>query len=109
LDVILAALPAEIRDTLEAYMQSHVYQSEFARKYYDQGREEGREEGLHSAVYTLARAKRVPLTADDEAAIAALRDGRGLTALIHALGDAHTTDEARAALEHALARAPSPE
>jgi hypothetical protein len=44
-DVIVNALPAAIRQLLEARMQRYEYQSEFARKYYGQGLEEGREEG----------------------------------------------------------------
>jgi len=91
-------------------MPSYEYQSEFAREWYEQGRrrglEQGRTQGLQLAVYTLARAQRVALTADDEAAIEVLRDPRGLTALIQALGEARTTGEARAALERALGRSP---
>jgi len=44
-DVILMALPAAIRQILEARMQHYEYQSDFARKYYGQGRKEGRQEG----------------------------------------------------------------
>jgi hypothetical protein len=39
------ALPAELRRILEARMQGYEYQSDFARKYYGQGRKEGRQAG----------------------------------------------------------------
>jgi hypothetical protein len=42
-DVILNRLPAIVRQSLEAHMiKGYVYQSDFARKYYFQGRDEGR-------------------------------------------------------------------
>ena len=84
-------------------MQGYEYQSEFARKYYRQGREEGREEGMRAAVLALARTKLAGVTAEDEAAIAALHDERVLTDLISALGEARGTDAARAALDRAIA------
>jgi hypothetical protein len=50
-DVVIAALPALARRTLEARMiKGYEYQSDFARKYYSQGRDQGREEGLRSAI-----------------------------------------------------------
>jgi hypothetical protein len=61
LDVIMMALPAAIRQILEARMQRYEYQSDFARKYYGQGREEG----LRAAVVALARTKLKELSADD--------------------------------------------
>jgi len=45
LDVILMALPEAVRRILEARMEGYEYQSDFARKYYGQGRKEGRQEG----------------------------------------------------------------
>jgi len=46
LDVVMALLPAHIRQLLEARMlQGYKYQSEFALRYYNQGHERGREEG----------------------------------------------------------------
>lgn len=106
LDVILARLPPWLRQILEDRMQGYVYQSDFARKYYSQGLEEGREQGLEegrgaglrSAVLALLRAKLDAITADDEAAIAAVDDERRLTELIGALGLATSTAAVRAAL-----------
>jgi flagellar biosynthesis/type III secretory pathway protein FliH len=96
LDVILMALPAAIRRILEARMQGYEYQSDFARKYYGQGRKEGRQEGrkegrqvgrkegrqvgrkegrhegLRAAVVALARTKLGELSNDDLAAIEAV-------------------------------------
>jgi len=111
LDVILATLPDAIRQILEARMQGYKYQSEFARRYYNQGRTEGRtkgrEEGLRSAVLALARTKLETVTADDEAAIKALHDKRALTELVGALGQARSAAKARAALALVIARSRS--
>ena len=116
LDVILMALPAAIRRILEARMQGYEYQSDFARKYYGQGRKEGRQagrqkgrkegrqEGLRAAVVALARTKLGKLSDDDLAAIEAVPDQLALTELITSLGQARTVRKARAALDHALAR-----
>ena len=84
-------------------MQGYEYQSDFARKYYGQGRQEGREEGLRTAVVALARAKLKELSADDITAIEAVSDQRVLTELITSLGQAGSAREARAALDRALA------
>jgi hypothetical protein len=120
LDVILMALPAAIRRILEARMQGYEYQSDFARKYYgqgrkegrhegrqqgrQQGRKEGRHEGLRAAVVALARTKLKELSADDIAAIEAVSDQRVLTELVTSLGQARSVRKARAALDHALTR-----
>jgi hypothetical protein len=85
-------------------MQRYEYQSDFARKYYGQGREEGREDGLRAAVVALARTKLKELSADDIAAIEAVSDQRVLTELITSLGQARSGRKARAALDRALAR-----
>jgi hypothetical protein len=100
LDVIMTALPAAIRQILEARMQHYEYQSDFARKYYGQGLEKG----LQAAVVALARTKLEELSDDDLAAIEAVSDQRVLTDLVTSLGQARSVVEARAALDHALAR-----
>ena len=112
LDVIMMALPAAIRQILEARMQGYEYQSDFARKYYGQGlekgrqegRQEGREEGLRAAVVALARTKLEALSDADIAAIEAISDQRVLTELVTSLGQVRSASEARAALHRALAR-----
>ena len=124
LDVILMALPEALRRILEARMQGYEYQSDFARKYYGQGRDEGRQEGreqgrqegreqgwqdgLRAAVITLARTKLGKLSDADvaaiEAAIEAVSDQRILTELVTLLGEARSARKARAALDRALAR-----
>lgn len=105
-DVILKALPAELRRILEARMiKGYQYQSDFARKYYGQGLEEGRQEGrerLHAAVVALARIKLKTVSDDDLARIAAITDLRVLTELVTSLGQAHSATSARAALDRAL-------
>jgi len=116
LDVIMMALPAAIRQILEARMQRYEYQSDFARKYYGQGvaeglekgrqegRQEGREDGLRAAVVALARTKLEELSDDEIAAIEAVSDQRVLTELVTSLGQASGVLEARATLDRALAR-----
>ncbi|HEU4726809.1 MAG TPA: hypothetical protein VFT22_02940 [Kofleriaceae bacterium] len=122
LDIILAKLPAPIRQILEARMRGYQYQSEFARSYYKQGLEqglergleqgreqgleqgrtvgrgEGREQGLQDAALVLLRAKLEAVDPEDEAAIRALHDERALTRLIDALARAHDERAARGAL-----------
>ena len=101
LDVILHAVPAAIRQTLETQMiKGYEYQSDFARKYYGQGLEKG----LQAAVVALARTKLKELSDDDIAAIEAVSDQLVLTELITSLGQARSLRKARAALDHALAR-----
>ena len=99
LDVIMMALPAALRQILEARMQGYEYQSDFARKYYGQGREEG----LRAAALALARTKLEPLSDDDLTAIEGLSDQAVLTVLITSLGQARNLSEARVALSRALA------
>ncbi|HSR96881.1 MAG TPA: hypothetical protein VLM79_07525 [Kofleriaceae bacterium] len=107
LDVIMAALPAEIRQLLEARMiKGYEYQSDFARKYYGQGRQEGRGEGLREAVIALARIKLDRLGEGDLAAIESVSDPSVLTTIITSLGDARDAAAARSALDRALHRAP---
>lgn len=105
-DVILKALPAELRRILEARMiKGYQYQSDFARKYYGQGLEEGRQEGrerLQAAVVALARTKLKTVSDNDLTRIAAITDLRVLTELVTSLGQAHSAHKARAALDHAL-------
>jgi hypothetical protein len=97
-------LPAAIRQILETQMQRYECQSDFARKYYGQGRQEGRQEGLRDAVITLARTKLEELSGDEVAAIEAVSDVRMLTELVSSLGRAGSVIEARAALDRALGR-----
>jgi hypothetical protein len=105
LDVILHAVPVAIRQTLETQMiKGYEYQSDFARKYYGQGREEGRQDGLRAAVIAFACAKLGKLSDDDIAAIEAVSDQHILTELVTLLGQARSARKARAALDRALAR-----
>jgi hypothetical protein len=105
-DVILAALPEKVRAALEAWMQEHDYQSEFARRYLQQGIEEGIEQGiergiergLQRAVLALARAKVRALSADEEAHVQRLDDTAVLEQLLLDLGAAADEPAARAVL-----------
>ena len=93
-------------------MERYEYQSEFARKYYgqgreegqQQGREEGRQDGLRTAVVALARSKLADVSDADLAAIEATSDPGVLTGLVTSLGQATGAVEARAALSRALDR-----
>jgi hypothetical protein len=100
LDVILDALPTELRQFLEARMEGYKYQSDFARKYYGRGREDG----LRAAVVAFARAKLGQLSDADVAAIEAVTDQRILTRLVASLGRVRSAATARAALDRALGR-----
>jgi hypothetical protein len=100
LDIILMALPEALRRILEARMQGYEYQSDFARKYYGQGRAEG----LRTAVVALARTKIENLSDADVAAIEAVSDQDILTELVTSLGQAHSARKARVALNRALHR-----
>jgi hypothetical protein len=110
-DLILASVPEQVRQLLEVrFMQGYQYQSEFARRYYNQGREagreEGRSEGLRNAVLTLARGRFAAVTDDEVAALTALHDGQVLNELIAALARPGTVDEARAAFDRVLRARP---
>jgi flagellar biosynthesis/type III secretory pathway protein FliH len=108
LDTIMAELPDLIRQLLETRMQGYQYRSEFARRYYNQGREEGHkqghEEGLRNAVLALARTRLEVVTAADQAMIEAVHDEHALTELIDALARAQSPSEARAACELVVSR-----
>jgi hypothetical protein len=100
-------LSKTVRRTLEArLMQGYEYQSEFARKYYNQGREEGREEGredgLRAAVLRLARGRLASITREDVAAIEALHDEHAFTELIDSLGKAESASDVRVALDRVI-------
>jgi hypothetical protein len=109
LDAIMDALPANVRRRLEArMMKGYEYKSDFARKYYGQGREDGlekgREDGLRAAVVAVARAKLGQLSDADLAAIEAVSDQRILTELVASLSAVRSAAKARAALNRAVLR-----
>jgi hypothetical protein len=84
-------------------MQGYEYRSEFARKYYGQGREEGqeegREEGLQRAIIVLASSRFAMSSAQLAEKLRGVTDLEVLERLIASLGQARTDAEARAALE----------
>ncbi|HEX4420393.1 MAG TPA: hypothetical protein VH165_20900 [Kofleriaceae bacterium] len=91
LDVILGALsPLDRR----VFMQDHVYQSEFARKFYSQGHSQG----MRQAGLEIMQAKLDKLTSADHAALDSVSDAQALTALIGALARAKSPTAVRAAL-----------
>jgi hypothetical protein len=73
----------------------------------EQGRREGRAigrvDGLRAAVLAFARARLAPLSVEDAAAIAELRDEGALTELVDSLVQAESVEDARAVWEAAIA------
>lgn len=90
-------------------MEGYKYRSDYARKYFAQGREEGLEQGLadglRAAVLVLAADKLGTLPDDIEARIRGLADHEILTALNLELGRARDADEARAVIDRHVPRA----
>jgi hypothetical protein len=104
-DAIMSALPVAARRILEDRMlPNYQYKSDFARKYYGQGKDEGLQEGLRAAVVAVAQAKLKAVSDDDLARLAAVTDQRILTELVTALGQARSQREARAALQRVLSQ-----
>jgi flagellar biosynthesis/type III secretory pathway protein FliH len=68
-----------------------------------EGREQGRADGLRAAVLVFARARLAPLSGEDAAAIADLRDEGALTELVDSLAQAESVEDARAVLDLAIA------
>jgi len=104
-DVILSRLPELVRRILEARMldlKNYEYQSDFARKYYGQGRTEGRaegrEEGLRRAVIELVCARLPELRGELEGRLGG-RTEEQLVQLITELGTAQGEDGIRAVLD----------
>jgi hypothetical protein len=80
-------------------MRRHEKEAEHTR-----GREEGRgTEALRAAVLAFARSRLAPLSAEDAAAIAGLRDEGALRELVDTLAQASSVSEARAVLDAVIA------
>ncbi|HWO23937.1 MAG TPA: hypothetical protein VNO30_34580 [Kofleriaceae bacterium] len=102
-DVITAGLPELVRSALEARMlKGYEYQSDFARKYYSQGRtegrKEGREEGLRQAIIALVGARLPGIRDELERRLAGQSEAR-LEQLVSELGDVRDEDAVRAVLD----------
>ena len=87
-------------------MQRHEDEAEGARER-TRGRQERREpaqtEALRAAVMAFARARLSPLSPEDAAAIAGLRDEGALRELVDTLAHTSSVGEARAVLDAAIA------
>lgn len=118
-DVIMTRLPAAIRQMLESGMlQGYKYQSEYALRYYNKGRDEGlhegreeglhegREEGLRAALLVLARMRLAQVTSEDEAAIRSLHDVEVLTELVSVLGQAGDPADVRTRFDRVIRTSP---
>lgn len=75
-DVVLAALPEAARQYLEDLMTTgtYEYQSDFARRYFGQGKTEGRTEGKAEAVLAVLAARSVEVSAQAHRRIAECSD-----------------------------------
>lgn len=93
-----AGARAEVRD--EAPEQARQDAREQGRR---EGRAIGRADGLRAAVLAFARARLAPLSGEDAAAIAELRDEGALTELVDSLVQAESVEDARAVWEAAIA------
>ena len=102
-DMILAGLPTDLRERMQARMvKDYVYKSEYALKYVGEGMEKGERQGLQSAVLSLASDKLPRVFAKDKAALRRITDTEKLTKLTVALGRATTEEEARVVFDRAL-------
>ena len=106
-DLILSCLPELARRALEARMiKGYEYQSEFARKYFGQGREQlleqsreqGRLEGLRQALVEMVSARLPGMRDEIERRLSGLPEAR-LIEISRELGNANDEDAMRAVLE----------
>lgn len=98
-DLVLSVLPSQLRKLIGGHMiKNYEYQSEFARKYYGQGRTEGRTEGQRSAILRIARARFGSVTAEDEALVNAVTNVEELERLVVDVATAPTYEAVRALL-----------
>src|SRR5262249_10476263 len=113
-DMILSGLPRLVRQVLEARMKGHVYQSDFARKYYSEGleeglvkgreegreggREEGREDGLRRAIIALVCARLPELRDELERRLRGQPEAR-LVQIITDLGKVHDEGGVRGVID----------
>lgn len=77
-DIMLNSLNEVARLALEEMMKGYVYQSDFAKKYYGQGRSEGRSEGrveeAARALLTVLRLRGIPLSEEERTHILNQKD-----------------------------------
>lgn len=94
-DVVLAVLPEAARVRLEELMAigTYEYQSDFARRYYGQGRTEGRAEGEAKALLALLEARGLDVPADGRARITECTDLDQLEAWVRRAVSVESIDE----------------
>ena len=73
-DLIYNSLNEAARAALEAMMKGYEYQSDFAKKYYGQGRDDGRADGEARALLTVLRARGIAVPDADRERILAEKD-----------------------------------
>jgi hypothetical protein len=94
-DVVLAALPAAARHYLEALMTTgtYEYQSDFARRYFRQGKAEGEAEGEAKALLAFLSARGIEVPDDARARITECTDLDQLDTWIRRAATAGSVDE----------------
>jgi len=105
LDIVLKALPTDIRKAIgnNEMLKNYEYQSDFARKYYGQGKAEGKAEGkvegLRESALCVARMRVPELSAELVARIESVADTEHLHKLIQTLATASDERAVRVAVE----------
>ncbi|MDI1483016.1 hypothetical protein QHF84_40710, partial [Polyangium sp. y55x31] len=102
-DLVLFSLGEAARMALEQLMSipNYEYQSEFARKYVQEGREEGREEGsLEPVARLFERRLARPLTSDERETLAVQLRKEGATRLTDMALDLSPADLAALLVAH---------
>ena len=100
LDLVLRALPNDLQEVIgNDMLKNYEYQSNFARKYYGQGKAEGRVEGLRETALSIGRMRAPALSAELAARIEAAADATRLQELITAIVAAPDEQAVCAAIE----------
>jgi hypothetical protein len=94
-DVVLTVLPAAARDYLEALMTTtpYRYQSDFARRYFDQGEAEGEARGEAKAVLAVLGARGIEVTDEVRERVSGCTDLGQLETWIRRAATANTVDD----------------
>ena len=98
-DLVLAALPSALSAAVENLMKTagYEYRSDFARKYYGQGKAEGKAEGIaegmRKAVVALLAARGIAVTEAERAQIDECGDATKLEAMVRRAATAASAAE----------------
>ena len=94
-DILQAALPVAVLERMEELMRTskYEYQSDFAKKYFAQGREEGRAAGEARALILVLQSRDIEIPAEAAKRIEGERDGARLESWIRRAARASTIDD----------------